>query len=254
MHVCLLDNSKTNGPRVFKLSIGKMTLDLDILQKIMVWGQKVIAQGHGVAKHIYVIECPAWVCTLSSDSRWWNDVYLLQNDDLHVTVGHIRPLTLTLDIPQATVIQEHWCHKPVNSSLVEDPTIRLPGFDLHRRQWSLLNRFRTGQGHCNACHKKRSFTDNELCDCGETQTMSHIVNSCPLTKFDGGLLRLYEADEAAVNWLTTWLLAYDNNNEVESDYTRAREVCSSSTIAGLVGSHHRAKEREVTCLDARIPS
>ena len=25
----------------------------------------------------------------------------------------------------------------VNSSLVEDPTIQLPGFDLHRRQWSL---------------------------------------------------------------------------------------------------------------------
>jgi len=56
------------------------------------------------------------------------------------------------------------CHKPVawrlavgyggQSSLVEDPTIRLPSFDLQRRQWSLLNSFRTGQGHCNACHKK----------------------------------------------------------------------------------------------------
>jgi len=37
--------------------------------------------------------------------------------------------------------------------------------------------------------------------------MSHIVNSCPLTKFDGSLLCLHEADEAAVDWLTTWLLA-----------------------------------------------
>ena len=89
-------------------------------------------------------------------------------------------------------------------TLVVDPTIRLPGFDLNRRQWSLLNRFRTGQGHCNACHKKWGFTDNELCDCGEIQTLSHIVNSCPLTKFDGGLLRLHEADEAAVYWLTTY--------------------------------------------------
>ena len=89
-------------------------------------------------------------------------------------------------------------------TLVVDPTIRLPGYDLHRRQWSLLNRFRTGQGHCNACHKKWGFTDNELCDGGETQTMSHIVNFCPLTKFDGGLLRLHEADEAAVDWLTTY--------------------------------------------------
>ena len=59
-------------------------------------------------------------------------------------------------------------------------------------------------GHCNACHKKWGFTDSELCDCGEIQTMSHIVNFCPLTKFDGGLLRLHEADEAAVDWLTTY--------------------------------------------------
>ena len=92
----------------------------------------------------------------------------------------------------------------VNSTLVVDPTIRPSGFYLHRRQWSLLNRFRTGQGHCNACHKKWSFTDNELCDCGEIQTVSHIVNSCPLTKFDGGQLRLQEADEAAVDWLTAY--------------------------------------------------
>ena len=92
----------------------------------------------------------------------------------------------------------------VNSTLVIDPTIRLPGFDLHRCQWSLLNRFRTGQGHCNACHKKWGFTNNELCDCGDIQTMSHIVNFCPLTKFDGGLLPLHEADEAAVDWLTTY--------------------------------------------------
>ena len=91
----------------------------------------------------------------------------------------------------------------INSTLVGDPTIRLPSFDFHRRQWSLLNRFWTGRGHCNACHKKWGFTDNELCDCGEIQTMSHIVNSCPLTKFDGGLLRLHEAYEAAVDWLTT---------------------------------------------------
>ena len=33
---------------------------------------------------------------------------------------------------------------------------------INRRQWSLLNRFRTGQGHCNACNKKWGFTDNEL--------------------------------------------------------------------------------------------
>jgi len=38
----------------------------------------------------------------------------------------------------------------------------------------------------------------------EKSRQCHSVNSCPLTKFDGGLLRLHEADEAAVDWLTTY--------------------------------------------------
>jgi len=31
-----------------------------------------------------------------------------------------------------------------------DPTIRQQGFDLPRHTWSLINRFRTGQGPCRA--------------------------------------------------------------------------------------------------------
>jgi len=60
-------------------------------------------------------------------------------------------------------------------------------------------------GYCNACHEKLGFTDNELFDCGDIQTVSHIVSSCPLTKFDGSLLRLHEEDEAAVDWLTAYV-------------------------------------------------
>jgi len=44
----------------------------------------------------------------------------------------------------------------------------------------------------------------DLCPCGETQTMSHILESCPLTKLNGGLSRLHSADEDAVSWLTTY--------------------------------------------------
>jgi len=43
-----------------------------------------------------------------------------------------------------------------------------------------------------------------ICPCGETQTMSHIVESCPLTKLNGGLSRLHSADEDAVSWLTSY--------------------------------------------------
>ena len=89
----------------------------------------------------------------------------------------------------------------VNNLLVSDPTIQLPGFNLSRRQLSTLNRFQTEQGHCRACHKRWGLTDNDLCDCGEVQTISHIVNTCHLTKFDGGLEALSRADIDAVDWL-----------------------------------------------------
>jgi len=39
------------------------------------------------------------------------------------------------------------------------------------------------------------------CDCGQQQTMSHIVDVCPLTKFDGGLQLLHKAEDDAVKWL-----------------------------------------------------
>ena len=73
-------------------------------------------------------------------------------------------------------------------SVIQDPTIQQPGFDLPRQQWSLLNRFRTEQGHCGACRRKWRLTDTDLCLCGETQMMFHIVESYPLTKLNGGYL------------------------------------------------------------------
>jgi len=85
-----------------------------------------------------------------------------------------------------------------------DPTIWQPGFDLPRQQWSLLNHFRTERGHCDACRRKWRLTDTDLCPCSETLTMSHVVESCPLTKPNGGLFRLHSADEDAVSWLTSY--------------------------------------------------
>ena len=56
-----------------------------------------------------------------------------------------KPLWWDLQTIDATSQwREDW-QSVVNSTLVVDPTIRPPGFDLHQRQWSLLNRFRTGQ-------------------------------------------------------------------------------------------------------------
>jgi len=114
-----------------------------------------------------------------------------------------RPLWTDMQpVDTGTRWQEDWqTASVVNNSLVSDPTIQLPGFDLPRRQWSMLNRFRTDQGHCRACHKRWGLASSDLCDCGEVQTMSHIVNTCPRTKFDGGLQGLSSADADALDWL-----------------------------------------------------
>ena len=92
----------------------------------------------------------------------------------------------------------------VSAHLVDDHTIRQPGFALPRQQWSLLNRFRTGQGHCGACRKKWKLIDSDQCSCGQTQMMSHIVESCPLTRLHGGLSKLHSAGNDDVAWLTSY--------------------------------------------------
>ena len=69
----------------------------------------------------------------------------------------------------------------VNISLVDDPTIRQPGFNFPPQQWSLLNRFRTVQGHCGVCKKLWNQAAIDLCPCGDKQTMS---THCPLLSSD----------------------------------------------------------------------
>ena len=69
---------------------------------------------------------------------------------------------------------------------VQDPTIHLPGFGLLRKEWCTLNCFRTNQGYCSTCHRLWGLANSNICACGATQTMSAIVESCPLMKLDGG--------------------------------------------------------------------
>jgi len=66
---------------------------------------------------------------------------------------------------------------------------------------SLMNRFRTGQGPRRANLHKWGLVQSPSCDCGQRQTMYHIVDTCPLTKIEGGPNLLHEADDDAVMWL-----------------------------------------------------
>jgi len=48
--------------------------------------------------------------------------------------------------------------------------------------------------------------------------MSHIVESCSLTKLNGGLSRQHSVDEDAVSWLTTYgsVNAYEKKKKIEN--------------------------------------
>jgi len=48
----------------------------------------------------------------------------------------------------------------VNNAIVTDPTIHQPGFDLRRQSWSLLNRFRAGEGPCRAFYTNRALPNH----------------------------------------------------------------------------------------------
>ena len=103
-----------------------------------------------------------------------------------------RPIWSNL-LDEAPTVQHLWRTRwqivdVPNKSLINDPTIQLPGMDLPRGQWSLLNRFRTDAGPCRYSMHEWSYIASPLCHCGEHQTMRH--NYCervPLTCFDGGM-------------------------------------------------------------------
>jgi len=93
----------------------------------------------------------------------------------------------------------------VNHDLVDEPTVRVPGFSLPRAQWRTLNSFSTGQGRCASCLKKWGLSSSKLCACSDNEMTSYIVESCPVNKLDGGILSLHSADETVVQWLNTHL-------------------------------------------------
>ena len=97
--------------------------------------------------------------------------------------------------PHNYAVGDDWSSASVlNHTIVTDPTIWQPGFDLPHHTWSLLNRFWTGQGPCCANLHKWGLTQSPSCDRGQRQTMNHVVDTCPSTQFEGGLNVLNAAD------------------------------------------------------------
>ena len=66
------------------------------------------------------------------------------------------------------------------------------------------------QGPCCASLHKWGLAQSPSCDCGQWQTMNHIVDTCPLTTFEDGLNLLHEAQ--SYGWNLQRLQHSRNNN------------------------------------------
>ena len=93
--------------------------------------------------------------------------------------------------------------KPLNYEIIDDPCVKVGGFDLRRREWSLLNRFITGFCCCNELLFKWNYITSPFYDCDNvSQSMHHIFNSCTLWRFACDMRELSCAKSArAVQWL-----------------------------------------------------
>ena len=109
-------------------------------------------------------------------------------------------------------IDENWrkfwndSHDFSNKSLISDPTQRVEGFSLPRKEWKTLNRFRTGNGCCAEQMVRWNFASSSACDCdGSTiQSMNHLIDDCPNRKFNDGMDALHSPSDEAIDWLTNF--------------------------------------------------
>lgn len=96
----------------------------------------------------------------------------------------------------------------INHELIDDPTKKVPGFELDRRAWVTVNRIRTNQGRCNYCLFKWGVINSPMCDCGPVdQTITHIIGFCQTRRFSGNLNELHQLE-------TDRSIQYVNNLDV----------------------------------------
>jgi len=92
----------------------------------------------------------------------------------------------------------------LNKQLIDDPLIKVPGFTHPRKIWCKLNRLRTGHGRCNNMLFHWNVLDSPACECGaETESIKHIVEECPLTRFEFRYAELHNLTPEDVEWILT---------------------------------------------------
>ena len=171
---------------------------------------------------IFEFKC-CYVSPASFTSKFVNKVVASEHHPLHPRIPSIpgnfllrqrllsrQPFTrhaaLLYGIPQFNIM-ESWMNiwSSARSHLVEfglSPTNKLPpGLDLSRKEWSTLNRLRTGVGRFNYCLSKWGLRLSSSCSCGPIdQTADHVI-VCPLNPAPSCKRGLMQLDEPTRRWL-----------------------------------------------------
>ncbi|KAG4065990.1 hypothetical protein HA402_001237 [Bradysia odoriphaga] len=170
--------------------------------------------------------CPVWLCSSHTSKV---DVQL--NETLRAISGSVNstplewlPVLANIAPPdlrrQQALLKEYRKIQQINfnvldrwhddwqrsnrdpQNLIENPSNRVPGFNLPRKEWVTLNRFRTGHGRCAYFMYKWGLADNPGCDCGEpNQTMRHIATVCPTRAYSNNLGEVHQATPSVIEWL-----------------------------------------------------
>lgn len=117
--------------------------------------------------------------------------------------------TTPTDISKASWVKARWRDQWKSAEpsrlhhYIKDPTDVL-GQHLPRKQWTTLNRLRTGVGRFGAAMQKWGLVDSAHCECGDQlQTVEHIISSCPKHRPPNGDRGLIDLDDDTLDWLAS---------------------------------------------------
>ena len=115
--------------------------------------------------------------------------------------------------------KDDWLAAPPSRlhNFIRDPH-SVPGLDLPRKQWTTLNRLRTGVGRFSSSMLKWGLKDSSVCECGAPeQTVDHILDVCPQHRPPSGREGIVSLDEDTRAWLASTSL------EIWETYARRRK-------------------------------
>lgn len=84
---------------------------------------------------------------------------------------------------------------------ITNPTVFPPGYNLPRKLWKSLNRIRCGVGRSQNSLFQWGYSNHPFCDCGEIQTINHILLHCENRKYNGELEDVYNVSDDFLVWL-----------------------------------------------------